>query len=350
MFHNMQEKGVGIMKRSALTILIALVLVIGAAGNLMAENRAGSFNITPFLGWYWFEGDQPLDDAFTSGLALGYNITERWGVEAAGAWIWTDSTRPNVGDTDAYYYRLDALYHFNPTGKFVPYVVAGVGAINVDPYHGKDDTDTFVDYGVGFKYFFHPDIAFRADVRGVYAFDDPENNATATVGLTFQLGGKKEEAAPCVDDDMDGVCDDVDKCPGTPSGLTVDDTGCTQIKEEVSIRLLVEFDFDKSKVKPIYHDDLQAVAEFMKTYPRTKAVLEGHTDSIGTEAYNQKLSERRAASVRQYLIDNFGISPDRIESVGYGETKPIADNKTAEGRQRNRRVVGVMNAIQIEVK
>jgi OOP family OmpA-OmpF porin len=337
------------MKRAVLVLVIAL-MVVGTAGYAMAENRAGSFNITPFVGWYMYEGDQPLDDAFSAGLALGYNFTERWGIEAAGSWIWTDSTRPNVGDTESYYYRLDALYHFNPEGKFVPYVVAGVGAINIDPYHGDNDTDTFVDYGAGIKYFFHPNVAFRADMRGVYAFGDPEHNATATVGLTFQLGGKKEEAPPCVDDDMDGVCDDVDKCPGTPSGLTVDDTGCAQIKEQVSIRLLVEFDFDKAKVKEMYHDDLKEIAEFMKTYPRTKAVLEGHTDAIGTEAYNQKLSERRAKSVRQYLVDNFGISPDRIESVGYGESQPIADNKTDEGRQRNRRVVGVMDAVQIDVK
>ena len=83
-----------------------------------------------------------------------------------------------------------------------------------------------------------------------------------------------------------------------------------------------------------------------KTYPKTTAVIEGHTDNVGTAEYNQKLSDARANSVRQYLINNFGIKASRLTAVGYGLTKPIASNNTEEGRQENRRVQAVIKAMK----
>jgi OOP family OmpA-OmpF porin len=145
------------------------------------------------------------------------------------------------------------------------------------------------------------------------------------------------------DSDGDGVLDSLDKCPDTPRGIKVDSNGCpVPIPEKVSITLLVEFDFDKATVKPQYHNDLEKVANFLKAYPKTTATLEGHTDSIGTDEYNQKLSQRRAASVKQYLVDMFGIDAARLTAVGFGETQPVASNETAESRQRNRRIVATI--------
>jgi len=118
-------------------------------------------------------------------------------------------------------------------------------------------------------------------------------------------------------------------------------------KERVTIMLNVEFDSDKAVVKEKYHDDIKRVADFMKEFPDTTAAIGGHTDNIASAAYNQKLSEKRATSVRQYLIDKFGIDGSRITATGYGLTKPIAGNDTEEGRQKNRRVEAVMEAIRI---
>jgi OOP family OmpA-OmpF porin len=114
----------------------------------------------------------------------------------------------------------------------------------------------------------------------------------------------------------------------------------------VTITLDVEFDTGKAIVKDEYRNEIKKVADFMKTYPNTTAVIEGHTDNVDTVEYNQKLSETRANSVRQYLIDNFGIKASRLTAVGYGETKPIASNKTEEGRQKNRRVQAVIKAMK----
>lgn len=97
------------------------------------------------------------------------------------------------------------------------------------------------------------------------------------------------------------------------------------------------FDFDKAIVKPAGKKALDAVVVEAKDISIERVVVEGHTDSIGTDAYNQKLSERRAAAVKAYLIEK-GVNPSKIETKGAGETKPVADNKTRAGRAQNRRV------------
>lgn len=103
--------------------------------------------------------------------------------------------------------------------------------------------------------------------------------------------------------------------------------------------LMINFDTDKYNVKPQYHEELKTVGDFLKEFPNAKGVIEGHTDSSHTRVYNQKLSERRANSVKEYINKNFGVDPGRISSRGYGEDKPIATNKTKEGKARNRRIV-----------
>jgi OOP family OmpA-OmpF porin len=109
-------------------------------------------------------------------------------------------------------------------------------------------------------------------------------------------------------------------------------------EQEETVNLLIEFDFNKAVIKPEFYPNINALGDFMKKYPSCEVNVEGHTDNIGTKKYNQKLSQRRAEAVKKYLVDKFGIDPKRITAVGYGETKPVATNKTPEGRYKNRRV------------
>jgi outer membrane protein OmpA-like peptidoglycan-associated protein len=99
----------------------------------------------------------------------------------------------------------------------------------------------------------------------------------------------------------------------------------------------VLFDFDKSTIKPEAAKILDRLVVFMNENKAKKVSLSGHTDSIGTQAYNQRLSERRMNSVKNYIVKK-GVEPGRVSGQGFGETKPIADNKTKEGRAKNRRV------------
>lgn len=144
-----------------------------------------------------------------------------------------------------------------------------------------------------------------------------------------------------MDDDGDGVNNCNDKCPGSQAGQTIGPDGCPV---PVSIDLKgVNFDFDKSTLRPDAVAILNEAAEILKRYPELKVEVAGHTDSKGTDAYNQALSERRAHAVYDYLTSN-GVDASRLTGPnGYGESRPIAPNSNEdgsdnpEGRARNRR-------------
>lgn len=128
-----------------------------------------------------------------------------------------------------------------------------------------------------------------------------------------------------------------------PEKETVDSDEMLGRDKKIKFVLNVEFDFDEAEIRPMFGDEIKKVADFLRIYPHTRALLEGHTDSVGSESYNQELSLQRARSVRNYLVDEFGIEEDRLRVRGAGETEPVADNSSASGRQRNRRVVAVIS-------
>jgi len=119
-------------------------------------------------------------------------------------------------------------------------------------------------------------------------------------------------------------------------GAKVDTVGCMTL-----INLNINFDTDKSVIKDSYNSRIAEFAKMMKANPKLKASIEAHTDSVGSNAYNQKLSERRAASTVKALTD-LGVDSTKIKAVGFGETRPVASNETVEGRAENRRVEAVM--------
>ena len=152
----------------------------------------------------------------------------------------------------------------------------------------------------------------------------------------------KEEPPPApmvdADSDGDGVPDSRDKCPGTRAGAKVDANGC-EIIESITINLDVEeFGFDSAKLTPAMETALADVADRINASKGDESLdIIGHTDSTGPADYNQKLSERRAQSVADFLAAR-GVDSGRMNVSGMGETSPIADNSTREGRSRNRRV------------
>ncbi len=113
--------------------------------------------------------------------------------------------------------------------------------------------------------------------------------------------------------------------------------------KKIKFVLNVEFEFDKAVILPGFYDEMKEVADFLKNYPQTKALLVGHTDNKGPESYNRRLSLERARSVRRYLVENYGIEEGRLSVKGMGESRPVADNSSVSGRQRNRRVVAVIS-------
>jgi OOP family OmpA-OmpF porin len=296
-----------------------------------------------------------VEDGRTAGASIGYFLTDD--VELILGYGKTNYTRADDGrgpqringDTGS----LTAMYHFGTVGDALrPYVSGGfahqsLGNVVADGHSGRDSS-TFATIGAGAKWYFTNNLYARAGVEAQYKLDNGKWDYAPTIGLGVNFGGsggKHEEAAPapapvadvCTDSDNDGVCDNVDKCPNTPANVTVDATGCPAVAEVVRVELDVKFDFNKSVVKPNSYGDIKNLADFMKQYPQTTTTVEGHT-------YNQKLSERRASAVKQVLVNQYGVGSERINSVGYGETRPVADNATEAGRAVNRRVEAKVEA------
>ena len=139
--------------------------------------------------------------------------------------------------------------------------------------------------------------------------------------------------------------DDLDKNPNDViEAETEKEDRSALFKKEVTIQLDIEFGVGSVEISSTYFDQLKRVADLMKVSPNRSAVIEGHTDSMGSATGNLQLSQRRAESVRQNLIDHFGIAQERIVAKGFGETRPIASNETPEGRRKNRRVKVILYA------
>lgn len=155
-----------------------------------------------------------------------------------------------------------------------------------------------------------------------------------------EAGPAANKGCPWPDTDGDGVLDKDDACPNVAG--TVANKGCPEVTEEVQKKLndyarTILFDTGKSSIKAESTAVMVDIILILKEYPTSKFTVEGHTDSVGSNSLNQKLSEERANSVRDFLVKE-GIGADRLTAIGYGEDKPIATNNTRAGRTQNRRV------------
>lgn len=143
-----------------------------------------------------------------------------------------------------------------------------------------------------------------------------------------------------IDSDNDGVSDVMDKCPDTAPQIPVDGAGCPELSKKLEIAgLVIEYATSQSGFSEEAAKELKLLSAKVQSTEKGRLLVEGHTDSVGKESYNIKLSQERAEKVRRALIKDFGVAADRVVARGFGPFEPVADNSTQEGRQQNRRVV-----------
>ncbi|HEY6838657.1 MAG TPA: OmpA family protein, partial [Geobacteraceae bacterium] len=357
--------------RKLLWLTLALHLCL--ASPVLAEIKPETFSISPYIGGYTFDGVQHLETRPVYGVRAGYDFTKHFGAEAVFDYVFTTSTLADT-DVSVYNYRLDALYHFFPEQRLVPYLAAGYGGITVDEPATATTRGAF-NYGGGLKFFLTEAMALRGDVRHfITSRDQTLHNIEYTVGLSFLFGGEKPAPAPvakpapapapepapvvkpapapapppppapmatlavtpaslvkgqtttlswssqnatsCTIQPEIGPVQPSGSMVVTPAADTAYTITCTGAggsttstanatvttpvpkqapkQEKLCITLAVEFATGKADILPKYHDEIGKVAEFMKTYPDAKGVIEGHTDNVGGKDYNLKLSQRRA--------------------------------------------------------
>lgn len=279
-----------------------------------------------------------------------------------------------LGNSD-FYQRgggLDAVWNFGRQDRFNPFVLAGVGAVYDDVLPKEDKkTSLYYDAGLGFTnpIFGNPTTRLRGDARFIHdQFDGGRNDWRVGLALEISLGGAPEQrvivkevrvpiqvvAAPATvpepppapvyvapiavlaDYDGDGVPDARDQCANTMRGMAVDENGCAIEKQTVTLRN-IEFDFNSARLRSISNSSLDEAVRFLGGQPKVRLEIDGHTDNVGSDAANLKLSRERAEAVKSYLIAH-GVDASRLIANGRGETQPLMSNDSESGRQANRRV------------
>jgi len=320
--------------------------------------------VAPF-GTYLNSENRPniTDSNWGAGMGFGKMLDKHFNVEVRGFYNQFDlENRSHNADIAGG--TVDLQYYFF-RDKFSPYVVGALGGINTqfngtntsfNNTKGKIDAASFIfETGLGATYELHDNFLLRADARyrldtlgsSINSNDSVFNDMTVNVGFVVPFGPKPTEAkyeapapaptpvADCstLDSDSDGVNNCDDRCAGTMGGSKVDAQGCP-----ISLELKgVNFRYDSAELTFEAMAILDTVAANLMAYPdKSEIEVHGHTSSEGSNSYNMKLSQRRSQSVVDYLTLK-GVT-NRLYARGYGESQPIADNSTEEGRSQNRRV------------
>jgi outer membrane protein OmpA-like peptidoglycan-associated protein len=296
-----------------------------------------------------------VSDSSSNGFKVyaGYDWNEKFSIEAYFADLGEAELSPN-GTIEYRDGGLSGLYYFyNNRGDSARrdrtnlslFAKAGLGYmknsgdVNYDRIH-----DAHVLLGAGLEYGFSNGIAVRAEAE---FFD--EDSQLVSISVLKRFGKASKVAAPMIapvqepavvaavekDSDGDGILDKSDECPNSKADARVDTRGC----EIADIIVLegVRFEINSAQLKDVSQSVLDDAAATLKRNPQVVTEVAGHTDSSGSSAFNQQLSENRANAVRSYLASK-GAPIENLTAKGYGESQPIADNTTREGRSKNRRV------------
>jgi OOP family OmpA-OmpF porin len=353
------------MKATYRAALMAAAFVFLLPLSARSEIKAGSFEVGPFGGYNFFQSGQNLENRPVFGLRLGYNFTRQFGIEAAGEYINSRvDDKAKTADKEGQFghpmdsvdltiYHLDLVYHFKPDGKFNPFILAGFGGAHYDPVISTKDMAAF-NIGVGAKYWLTDHIALRVDVQDYMVTEiiqDTYHNIGATIGITFAFGGAaksspaavttyeaKPEPASEAKPELKPEPRPTLPPPPPPKAKVAEKVVVImasepKVEEKVMVAAVepkvivlafedVHFDFDKSTLKPEAQTILKRNIQLLKDNPKAQIRVAGYTSASGTEAYNQKLSERRAKAVQEYLINEGVITQDRLSTIGYGETDP----------------------------
>lgn len=352
-------KGIAMKRLGKKTLVTALA--VAASAPVFATDSVQHTDEISVMGVYIEPDEDRTDEYGTAVRAIyGLRMDRHWWLEPnffAGVIETGDE-----GGTDYYQQGLgaDISYRFFGDAEFTPYGLAGLGISRNDVANNpSSEFDGYANVGLGLltSPLSESGLRLRAEVRYLYDnFDDGLFDWHFGLGITVPIGATRsqvvekvtvierpvvvesERVVQLADSDNDGVVDGVDQCPNTLEGLEVDNVGCVKTDEKQSVVLRgVTFEFNSDRLTANARDILNRAADALKGQTDLNVELAGHTDSVGSDSYNLKLSQERADAVREFLIE-LGVDPAQMKAVGYGETQPVRSNDTEEGRERNRRV------------
>ena len=348
------------MKKNLLTIAVAATLGLAAFSAAAEDMYRGAWYAVPGASFINPDSDLESNNGGGGFLRLGKELSESWDIQigASHARASEDTGIPGAGGK--YKQTLvgaDALYMFS-RDKFRPFLLAGLGVArnNVDYSNlgltDKTKTSPMANVGLGAQYLISDKFGLQADLRHVWSKAEAQAanfDADETVGNTYlNLGGIFRFGAPApvaMAEPTPEPAAPVAAVEPAPAATLAPVPACTPKFETVEVSAEKLFGFDKSQLRDEGKAELDAAAAKINAHPGLTLVLvTGHTDRIGSEAYNQKLSESRANQVKDYLVAQ-GVDAARLQAVGKGESEPVAACEGVKGKAAieclapNRRVV-----------
>ncbi|MFA6448994.1 MAG: OmpA family protein [bacterium] len=360
-----RKKGGLTMKAGYRAAIIVAAFVLLLPLSAISATEEGSVEVGLFGGLHLFQNSQNLKDRSVLGGRIGYNFSKHFGIEGALEVVKThvDDTSLTIGKEGQFrspmdsvrinFYDINAVYNFTPEKKFNPFILAGIGAARYNPTISTKAMAVF-NVGVGAKYWLSDNIAFRADLTDkmvTEVLQETYHNIEATIGITIALGKKAKFVPPAPEPVVVAppAPEPVVVAAPAPAPVVVAPPApkppepvvviCAEpkveekviavvaepkIEEKVIVLALedIHFDFNSSQLT----DDAKAIlkknVQILKDNPKAHYRIAGYTSASGTDEYNQKLSERRASAVKDYLVTEGLIPADRLSAIGFGEEHP----------------------------
>jgi len=387
----------------AVSIFAGAMLICLAA---VAGESPGRSHVAPLVYGQWQDDARQASDDLAGSLAIGRTLGENWTLELAGQRGEFDG----IGGDNLVLTTVgfNALRVFYRDSRIAPYVLIGAGWEEKNTRLASTEHDPYADTAFGLLMRLgdaqRSQVSLRGEIKARHTFigdSDRLVDYLLGIGLQVAFGGqpKETESTPMpadsgpFDSDGDGIRDNADRCPTTPPGARIDDSGCERDSDgdgvldsrdkcpgsrqglvidaagceadtdrdgvleskdrcpdtprgdridaqgcSLTVRLEVLFPTNSAEIRAESASELDRVASLLRSMPAFTGVIEGHTDDVGSARNNQLLSQRRAEAVLDYLVEH-GVDATRLRAEGFGESRPEADNSTAEGRAQNRRVL-----------
>ncbi len=357
-------------------LLLSLILISSSSFAGRTYDLKNRFGVGGGGGWTFPIGGGDFNDFADDEMT--YNLHMRYHMSASDA-LQLNFQDYEFEDTDLGANVIDLMWvnRVNEYDRFTPILGLGAGVADFHDLGGfRDDLKFAGRFRFGFEYALTDDIfaSLTADYQYIgmmpHQEEDDDNDKrqfpgkevhalVPQVNLTWFWGhdkqkGEENNSAPApatapvaaataaVDSDGDGVSDQMDKCPATAAGSTVNAYGCLP-EEKANVELEILFATGNATIPPASQIAIQDLGNFMRNHPETKVEIQGHSDSTGNKTRNKTLSQERANAVMTFLVEKMGVQASRVTAYGYGDEKPIANNVTSEGRNKNRRVMAVIS-------
>jgi len=307
-----------------------IILSTLACATLLLANNAPKYEISPMFGKANAHDRLNLENDKSIGATIAIRADESVFDQIELAWFNTSDVdfKVGAGSTNVNRLLLSGIKNYELSENSSLYALIGGGYEKMSNESNGVDSSLAANWGAGFKYAITKSISLKAEARQVFRdMKLRESSMLYHVGLAIPFGSDEKKSAP-------KEAKQTQKAAPVASNVNKTETNSIDMSKKVTSH----YESDKAVINNADKSSIKKYVDYLKAFPKSKLVVEGHTDATASESHNRSLSARRAMNVKAYMVD-LGVEASRIRVESYGETMPVVDNKTVQNRAQNRRTV-----------